>query len=61
MDSQLYLEANAHAGGSVGPEEVPLAALPVVLHADGPAQLLRQWGQEGGLNKLLLKAKNRKL
>jgi hypothetical protein len=42
MDSLLYLEADAHAGGGVGPEEVPLAALPVVLHAYGPAQLLWQ-------------------
>ncbi len=42
MDSQLYLEADAHAGCGVGPEEVSLAALPVVLHAYGPAQLLRQ-------------------
>ncbi len=41
-DSLLYLEADAHAGGGVGPEEVPLATLPVVLHADGPAELLWQ-------------------
>jgi hypothetical protein len=61
MYSQLYLEADAHAGGGVGPEEVSLPALPVVLHADGPAQLLRQWGQEGGLHKLLLKRKTQKI
>ena len=53
------LESDAHAGGGVSPEEAALPALPVVLHADGAAQLLRQGRQERRLNKLLLQAETK--